>query len=75
MTTKSVRDRIEEVGIIPAVRVSSPDDAIFAAQSVLRGGISVVEMTMTTPRAFDVIAELRRSDPELVVGARHGAGP
>ena len=69
MTPKSVRDRIEEVGIIPAVRVDSVEDAIFAAQSVLRGGISVVEMTMTTPGAFEVIAELRQSDPYLVVGA------
>jgi len=64
-----VRNRIEEVGIIPAVRVSSQDDAVFAAKSVLQGGISVVEMTMTTPGAFDVIARLRESDPGLVVGA------
>jgi 2-dehydro-3-deoxyphosphogluconate aldolase / (4S)-4-hydroxy-2-oxoglutarate aldolase len=69
MTMTSIRDRIEEIGIIPAVRVSSPEDAIFAAQSVMRGGISVVEMTMTTPGAFDVIAEIRQSDPHLIVGA------
>lgn len=69
MTRSSVRARIEEMGIIPAVRVISPEDAVFAAQSVLRGGISVVEMTMTTRGAFDVIAQLRQSDPHLVVGA------
>ena len=69
MPPQSVRDRIEEIGVIPAVRVESPEDAIFAAQSVMRGGISVVEMTMTTPGAFEVFAELRRSDPQLVVGA------
>ncbi len=69
MTPPSAAQRIEEVGIIPAVRVTSREDAVWAAQSVLHGGISVVEITMTTPGAFEVISELRQSDPGLVVGA------
>ncbi len=36
---------------------------------MLRGGIGVVEMTMTIPGAFEVIAELRRTNPDLIVGA------
>jgi 2-dehydro-3-deoxyphosphogluconate aldolase / (4S)-4-hydroxy-2-oxoglutarate aldolase len=69
MTRQEVQARIEQIGVIPAVRVASADEAVFAAQSVLRGGIGVVEMTMTTPGAFEVIAELRRTSPDLMVGA------
>jgi 2-dehydro-3-deoxyphosphogluconate aldolase/(4S)-4-hydroxy-2-oxoglutarate aldolase len=48
---QEVRSRIEEVGIIPAVRVSSTEDALFAAEAVSRGGIPIVEVTLTVPEA------------------------
>ena len=54
MKKEEVRARIEEVGIIPAVRLSSSEDALFAAEAVSRGGISVVEITMTVPGAIEV---------------------
>jgi 2-dehydro-3-deoxyphosphogluconate aldolase/(4S)-4-hydroxy-2-oxoglutarate aldolase len=69
MTRDKVRARIEEIGFIPAVRVASAEDALFAAHAVFRGGIGVIEMTMTIPGALEVIAELRRTSPELIVGA------
>jgi 2-dehydro-3-deoxyphosphogluconate aldolase/(4S)-4-hydroxy-2-oxoglutarate aldolase len=69
MNREEVRARIEEVGIIPAIRVSSPEDALFAAESVASGGIPIVEITMTVPGAIDVIAHLVRHAPELIVGA------
>jgi 2-dehydro-3-deoxyphosphogluconate aldolase/(4S)-4-hydroxy-2-oxoglutarate aldolase len=69
MTTQEMFDRIVEIGIIPAVRTRSMEDAIFASEALLSGGIPVVEITMTVPRATEVIAELRRNIPELIVGA------
>jgi 2-dehydro-3-deoxyphosphogluconate aldolase/(4S)-4-hydroxy-2-oxoglutarate aldolase len=69
MTKQDVRARIEEIGIIPAVRVSSVEEALFAAETVLKGGIKVVEITTTMPGAVEVIAELTRTMPELMVGA------
>jgi 2-dehydro-3-deoxyphosphogluconate aldolase / (4S)-4-hydroxy-2-oxoglutarate aldolase len=64
-----VRARIEEVGIIPAVRVSSADEARFAAETVNRGGIPIAEITMTVPNATEAIAGLTRSIPQMIVGA------
>jgi 2-dehydro-3-deoxyphosphogluconate aldolase/(4S)-4-hydroxy-2-oxoglutarate aldolase len=64
-----VRHRIEEVGIIPAVRVSSADDAMFAAEAVYRGGIPIVEVTLTVPGAVEVISHLVQNAPEMIVGA------
>jgi 2-dehydro-3-deoxyphosphogluconate aldolase/(4S)-4-hydroxy-2-oxoglutarate aldolase len=69
MDKNQVRTRIEEVGIIPSVRVSSKELALFAAESVNQAGIPVVEITMTVPGALDVIAQLVRNDAGFVVGA------
>ena len=69
MRREEIRARIEEVGIFPAVRVASPDLALFAAESVFEAGIPIVEITMTVPGAIDVIARLARAYPGLIVGA------
>ena len=69
MNREEVRTRIKEIGIIPAIRVSSTEDALFAAESVASGGIPIVELTMTVPGAIDVISHLVRSAPNLIVGA------
>jgi 2-dehydro-3-deoxyphosphogluconate aldolase / (4S)-4-hydroxy-2-oxoglutarate aldolase len=69
MAKNEIRRRILEVGIVPVVRANSPAEAAFAAQAVSRGGIPIVEITMTVPGAIGVIAELVRSMPDVIVGA------
>jgi 2-dehydro-3-deoxyphosphogluconate aldolase/(4S)-4-hydroxy-2-oxoglutarate aldolase len=66
---QEVRSRIEEVGIIPAVRVSSTEDALFAAEAISRGGIPIVEVTLTVPQAHKVISHLVQNAPDVIVGA------
>jgi len=60
---------IREIAIIPAIRVSSGKDAHFAAEAVTRGGIPIVEITMTVPGAVELISHLARHDPNTIVGA------
>jgi len=69
MKKEQVRARIEEIGIIPAIRVSSPQDAMFAAETVCRSGIPIVEVTMTIPGAIEVISELAQNNPNVIAGA------
>ena len=69
MKREDVRARLEQIGIIPLVRVSSPEDASFAAAAVASGGIPIVEVTMTVPGAKQVISHLVRSAPQMIVGA------
>lgn len=69
MKKEEVHARIEEIGIVPAVRTSSADDARFAAEAVSRGGIPIVEIAMTVPGATDVISSLRKNIPDMLVGA------
>lgn len=69
MTKEEVRNRIEAIGIVPAVRLRTEEEARFATQAVSHGGIPVVEITMTIPGAIELIAEVAKNDPDLVVGA------
>lgn len=69
MTKEEVCSRIRDIAIIPAIRVSSGDDAHFAAEAVTRGGIPIVEITMTVPGAVELMTHLVKSDPKIVVGA------
>jgi len=69
MNRDETRRLIEQVGIIPAVRVSSAEEAHFAAEAVTSGGIPIVEITLTVPRAVELIAHLVHYHPKMLVGA------
>src|SRR5580700_3845524 len=69
MTRAEVRARIEEIGILPAIRVSATDRALFALEAIHQAGIPVAEVTMTVPRALEVISEMTKRLPDMVIGA------
>jgi 2-dehydro-3-deoxyphosphogluconate aldolase/(4S)-4-hydroxy-2-oxoglutarate aldolase len=69
MNISEVREKIEKVGIVPCARVSVPDQAIYAAQTLYKAGLPVVEVTLTLPEALQVIEQLASQFPDLVVGA------
>jgi 2-dehydro-3-deoxyphosphogluconate aldolase/(4S)-4-hydroxy-2-oxoglutarate aldolase len=64
-----VRGWIEDTGIIAAVRINSEEDALFAARAVAGGGIVVIEIPLTVPKATKVIAQLVNSISPIVLGA------
>ena len=69
MTRETIRARIAEVGIIPAVRLSTAEDATFAAEVIYQSGIPIVEVTMTVPGAVSVISQLAKQNSALIIGA------
>ena len=69
MKKEEVRARIEEIGIVPAIRVSSIEEARFAAAAVSSGGIPIVEITMTVPEACELIQDMVTNVPDMIVGA------
>ena len=69
MTREEVRARIQEIGIIPAARVASAEEARFAADAVFQGRIPIVEIPLTVPDAVAVISQVSRQTPEMIVGA------
>lgn len=69
MTKAEVGARIEEIGIIPAIRVSTADDALFVIETICEAGIPVAEITLTTPGALDLISHCAQRFPDAVIGA------
>ena len=69
MNRKEIRNRIQTIGIVPSVRVPSAEDARFAAETLSQAGIPIVEIAMSIPGAVQVISDLVKSAPEMIVGA------
>jgi 2-dehydro-3-deoxyphosphogluconate aldolase/(4S)-4-hydroxy-2-oxoglutarate aldolase len=69
MTKNEICDFIQAVGIIPAIKVSSAEEAHFAADCVAKGGIPIVEITMIVPEAVALISHLVKHHQKLAVGA------
>jgi len=65
-----VGTRLTAIGIIPVVRAESTEMGRRAVAAILKGGISVLEITMTVPGAVRMIEELSAEvDPEVIIGA------
>ncbi len=70
MNKEEIRQRIVGIGVVPVLRVSTAKLALEAADAVLAGGIPIVEVTLTIPKAVDVIRELVTSmGAEVIIGA------
>ncbi|HVW07570.1 MAG TPA: bifunctional 4-hydroxy-2-oxoglutarate aldolase/2-dehydro-3-deoxy-phosphogluconate aldolase [Bryobacteraceae bacterium] len=69
MKRDEVCRRIREVGIVPAIRVASTEDAFFVAETVIAGGIPILEVTMTVPEATEIVTQLRTRHPDAIIGA------
>ncbi|MCZ6766550.1 MAG: bifunctional 4-hydroxy-2-oxoglutarate aldolase/2-dehydro-3-deoxy-phosphogluconate aldolase [bacterium] len=61
-------DRILDAGVIVAVRIGPGAPVLDICEALAAGGLSVLELTLTTPGALDAIAMLS-TDEDLVVGA------
>src|SRR3984957_1078634 len=70
MDKEQVAKRIIEIGIGPVVRATSAEKAMLAAEAVCRGGIPIVEVTMTVPRAIEAISDLaKKLGDDVLIGA------
>lgn len=70
MNKQDVLKSIAEVGVVPVVRASSADEAMQVIEAIRAGGVPVLEITMTVPRAVRVIEQVAdRYGDEVVVGA------
>jgi 2-dehydro-3-deoxyphosphogluconate aldolase / (4S)-4-hydroxy-2-oxoglutarate aldolase len=69
MNHDEIRTQIEKLGIIPCARVTVPDHARFAAETLYAAGIPALEIPLTLPEAPQVIENLAKRYSDLVVGA------
>jgi 2-dehydro-3-deoxyphosphogluconate aldolase/(4S)-4-hydroxy-2-oxoglutarate aldolase len=66
---EEIRYRIAEIGVIPAVRVASEQDAVFIAEALAEAGIPIVEISAAFPGAFHAISHVAERFPNILVGA------
>ena len=63
-------EMIRQTGVIAIIRVDSSRGLLDAAEAIKEGGLGVIEVTMTTPDALDIISEaVRRFGDEVLFGA------
>ncbi len=73
-TKADILTRIRETGIVPVVRVASAALARRAVAAVRKGGVPIVEITMSVPGAIAIIEELvATAGEDVLVGAGTGA--
>jgi len=53
--------RVLDCGIVAVVRSQDSDQLVQAAQALLDGGVTVIEITMTVPDALEVLRQVRRA--------------
>lgn len=72
MEKYEILKKITDTGIIAVVRADSREDALQLIEAIQRGGITTIEITMTIPRAVDILKELSSvymRDDRIVIGA------
>jgi 2-dehydro-3-deoxyphosphogluconate aldolase/(4S)-4-hydroxy-2-oxoglutarate aldolase len=71
MRRQDVVGAIEDVGVVAVIRLKEPDKLHSVIDALAEGGVRALEVTMTVPRAIELIAELA---PRLPPGFQIGAG-
>jgi 2-dehydro-3-deoxyphosphogluconate aldolase/(4S)-4-hydroxy-2-oxoglutarate aldolase len=67
MTKLEIIDRILNPGIVAIIRADSSEQLIDAAGALYEGGVTGMEVTMTTPNALQVVADVRKKFGDKVL--------
>jgi 2-dehydro-3-deoxyphosphogluconate aldolase/(4S)-4-hydroxy-2-oxoglutarate aldolase len=71
MRREEVLKSITDAGVVAVIRGDSKDEAIKIVDAVSKGGIKIMELTMTVPNPIDVIKEVaeKYKGTDIIVGA------
>ena len=69
MSRKELLEKVRKEQIIGVVREDSREAAHAVAEAYSRNGVKIVEITLTSPDAIDLIASLSQRHPDIVVAA------
>lgn len=64
----SVNELSAQASVIPVLTVNHLDHAAPLATALQSGGLRVIEMTMRTPAALDIMQAMKAAAPELIIG-------
>ncbi len=70
MAKISIISRILNAGVVPIIRCDTKEQAVGAAKAIHKGGLSVLEVTMTVPGALGILETLKGEfGDNLLLGA------
>jgi len=72
MDKVEILSRLKKEKIVAVVRAENKEQGEKIIDSIVKGGINFIEITMTVPGAIDIIKELSskyKSNPDIVIGA------
>lgn len=68
--SEEMRARLMAQRVVPVLRLASAGETRFAVDCLIEAGFACIELTLTTPGAVELIAELHTClDPEVSIGA------
>ena len=69
MSKSEIINRILNPGIVAIIRADSSEQLLAAAEALYEGGVTGMEVTMTTPNALQVISEVtKRFGKKVLIG-------
>ncbi|MDO9540956.1 MAG: bifunctional 4-hydroxy-2-oxoglutarate aldolase/2-dehydro-3-deoxy-phosphogluconate aldolase [Kiritimatiellia bacterium] len=66
---QDVLQKINEMGIVPVVKIDNTKDAVPLAKALAEGGLPVAEITFRTAAAEDAIKAIAAECPDILLGA------
>lgn len=71
MDRTEVISKIKEERLVAVIRAENSKQGMDIIDAVVKGGINIIEVTMTVPNAVDIIEELGKkyNDSDVVIGA------
>jgi len=66
---KSVQNQLEELGLIPVIKIDTADDAVPLAKALIEGGLPAAEVTFRTAAAEQALKNITHAFPDILVGA------
>ncbi len=68
MSKTDTLQRIKAEKVIALIRADSPASLLDCARALSAGGLNTLELTMTTPGALDLTAQVSRELPHILLG-------
>ncbi len=69
MSREEIVKKLIDGGAVAVVRMSDSNKLLKVAEAILKGGVSAIEITMTTPNALSVIeAATKELESEVQIG-------
>lgn len=66
---ETIYDKIRKTKVIPVVKLECAEEAVRLAETLIRGGLPVIEITFRTNGAGQAIKNISKSIPEMLIGA------